>query len=96
MSTNEITIEIDQENDVIYVFKKNVDASTTSNIDVDSDITVRIDPRSHDVVGFTITDFSKSRFSKISHEGEYFLQEEFDFIINNLNAIHRGVEHSHT
>mgnify|MGYP001581182779 CR=1 FL=1 len=60
---------------------------------VDADVIVRIDRRTHEVVGFTITDFSKSMFSRISDKNEYLLKEELDFFINNLNAIHRSVEH---
>lgn len=93
MSTSDMNIEIDKKNDVLYVLKKETDISATLNLGVDADVTVRIDRRSHEVVGFTITDFSKSRFSRFSDKNEYLLKEEFDFFINNLNAIHRGVEH---
>lgn len=93
MSTSDVNVEIDKKNDVLYVLKKETDISATLNVGVDADVTVRIDRRTHEVVGFTITDFSKSMFSRISDKNEYLLKEEFDFFINNLNAIHRGVEH---
>ena len=94
MSTSEINVEIDKENDVLYILKKEADISAALNVGVDADVTVRIDRRSHEVVGFTITDFSKSMFSRVSEKNEYLLKEEFDFFINNLNAIHKGVEHT--
>ena len=94
MSTSDINVEIDKKNDVLYVLKKEVDISATLNVGVDADVTVRIDRRSHDVVGFTITDFSKSMFSRLVDKNEYLLKEELDFFISNLNAIHRGVEHN--
>ncbi|MBI3253058.1 MAG: hypothetical protein HYZ52_07135 [Candidatus Omnitrophica bacterium] len=93
MSTSDVNVEIDKKNDVLYVLRKEADISATLNVGVDADVMVRIDRRSHDVVGFTITDFSKSMFSRISDKNEYLLKEEFDFFINNLNAIHRGVEY---
>ncbi len=94
MSTSDINIEVDKKNDVLYVLKKEADISATLNVGVDADVTVRIDRRSHEVVGFTITDFSKSMFSRLLNKNEYLLKEEFDFFISNLNAIHRGVEHT--
>ena len=96
MSTSDINIEIDKQNDVLYVLKKGADIASTLNVGVDADVTVRIDRRSHEIVGFTITDFSKSMFSRISDKNEYILKEEFDFFISNLNAIHKGVEHTQT
>ena len=96
MSTSDINVEIDKKNDVLYVLKKETDISATLNVGVDADVTGRIDRRSHEVVGFTITDFSKSMFSRVSDKNEYLLKEEFNFFISNLNAIHRGVEHKPT
>ena len=74
MSTSDVNVEIDKKNDVLYVLKKETDISATLNVGVDADVTVRIDRRSHEVVGFTITDFSKSMFGRISDKNEYLLK----------------------
>ena len=95
MTASEFSISYDSENDVFYVIKKDVDRSATVNLSVDSDIVMRIARKSHEVVGFTITDFSQSKLKRLKDRTEYEQMEEFDFLIKSLNAMH-GIEHQKT
>jgi hypothetical protein len=92
MTAREINLSRDDENDVLYVTKNGIDKNSTINLDVDSDITIRFDRFTHEVVGFTITDFGKSVLGFLKNYDDYRLMEEFGFIINSLNVLHR-VEH---
>ena len=92
MGTNEIGLNRDNDNDVLYVFDNRYDKSKTTNIHVDADILVRI-TGDHKVVGLTITDFSKSKLSFLRDFNDYKLMECFDVILNSLDSIHKSVEH---
>ncbi len=92
MSANDNEIIRDLENDVLYIIRKEVNKASTLNVDVNDDTTIRFDRRTHEVVGFTITDFSKSIFKRLSDKSDYEIMEQFDFIMNSVNTLHK-IEH---
>lgn len=53
---NRISFSYDEENDVAYIFLGK--PRRTINIDVDQNITMRLDPKTREVVGSTITNWS--------------------------------------
>ena len=54
MTAKNISINRDDANDVIYVIKNGADKSKTINISVTSDILLRLNPKTKEVVGLTI------------------------------------------
>jgi len=87
MTAKNISINRDDANDVIYVIKNGADKSKTINISVTSDILLRLNPKTKEVVGLTIEDFSKV-LPELKDCKEYVLMEQFEAIIDFLNASH--------
>ena len=92
MSTNDIGVNRDFENDILYVFDNRFDKSKTMNIHVNSDIVIRV-TENHKVAGLTITDFSKSKFSFLKDFNDYKLMECFDVLMESLDTLHQSIEH---
>ena len=71
------------QHDILYVMKAGADPKATTNVIVNSDVTLRLN-KNKEVVGFIIDDFST-----VCHDWkdyrEYQLMEEFDQIIKVLN-----------
>ena len=87
MTAKSISINRDEVNDVIYVFKNNADKSKTINISATDQILLRLNPKTKEVVGLTIEDFSKV-LPELKDCKEYILMEQFEAIIDFLNASH--------
>jgi len=87
MSANDILVNRDVENDILYVIKRGYEKSRTRNILVNADVTLRIDIVNNQVVGLTIEDFSIV-FPDFKDHPEYILMEHFEKIIELLNASH--------
>lgn len=85
MGTNEIQINRDTDNDVLYVTKAGIDKSNTINVNMSADILVRLDRSNNQVAGLTIEDFSKV-MPHLAHYSDYQLMEKFDSIIDFLEA----------
>lgn len=86
MSPNDIIIDKDEDNDVLYVIKREFKGEYTVNISgIASDITFRVDQKTNKIVGFTIEAFSKNFPNLVDYE-EYRLMEYFDSIIDFLNT----------
>lgn len=88
MTANEFNISWDKDNDVVRVLKFGIAEEAVSNIQVNSDIVMRVvkNPEDHtkEVVGFIIDDFSVV-CSEWKDSDTYHLMEEFDDIIKVLN-----------
>ncbi len=84
MSTNDININRDIDNDILYVMKEGVDKGKTTNVSINADILLRLDEKG-EVVGLTIEDFSKV-LPHLNDCSEYILMENFDFMIEVLNG----------
>jgi hypothetical protein len=84
MTAQDIRISRDYDNDVLYVLKNGVDLSVISNIIISENITVRMIKGTHDVVGFTIDEFSNV-CPEWKDQKEYELMEDFDEILDLLN-----------
>jgi hypothetical protein len=86
MSANDFEIIRDQENDIIYVIRRNVAKEKTINVSITENITIRRDPADpNKIVGLTIEEFSKV-LPHLSNLQEYHLMEKFEAIIEFLNA----------
>ena len=59
MSANDIVLDRDRDNDVLYIVKKAYEKTKTRNLLVTADITLRVDIVENQVVGLTIEDFSE-------------------------------------
>lgn len=90
MTTKDIIINRDTDNDVLYVIKTGIDKSKTINVIATADILLRLDPDTHRVVGLTIEDFSEI-FPDIKDDSDYLLMEHFDNLIELLNASHSAI-----
>jgi len=84
MSTKDICINRDVDNDILYVMKEGIDKAKTTNISINADILLRLDEKG-EVVGLTIEDFSKV-LPHLNDCSEYILMENFDFMIEVLNG----------
>ncbi len=84
MSTKDISINRDIDNDILYVMKEGVDKGKTTNVSINADILLRLDETGK-VVGLTIEDFSKV-LPQLNDCSEYILMENFDFMIEVLNG----------
>jgi len=89
MSVNDISVEIDRENDVVYIIRKDADSVNTRNVSVDADTLFRFDDKEK-IVGITIERFSEV-FPDLKDCKEYPLMEIFERILDYLNASHRLV-----
>lgn len=89
MSTRDIDINIDFDNDVLYVIKNNIDRANTMNIALTADFVARIDRKTRKVVGFTVEDFS-GFFPDLKDRKEYELMEDFEIALEVLNAAQLG------
>ena len=88
MSTNDIDINEDKENDVLYVIKREYKGKHTTNLgSANPNFTIRVDLKTRMVVGFTIENFSKI-MPQIAGYGEYMQMEYFDSLIEIANATH--------
>lgn len=85
MGTNQIHINRDIDNDVLYVTKEGIDKARTMNVSMSADILVRLSPSDHRIMGLTIEDFSKV-MPHLAHLSDYHLKEKFDGIIDFLEA----------
>jgi uncharacterized protein YuzE len=84
MSTKDISINRDIDNDILYVIREGVDKGKTTNVSINADILLRLD-KTGKVVGLTIEDFSKV-LPHLNDCSEYILMENFDFMIEVLNG----------
>ena len=85
MGANNIHINRDVDNDVLYVTKIGIDKSNTINVSMSADILVRLNREDHRVMGVTIEDFSKV-MPHLADYNNYQLMEKFDIIIDFLEA----------
>ena len=85
MTTRDIVVNKDSENDIVYVYKDGFDISKTTNFAATSDIILRLDRSTGKLVGLTIEDFSNV-LPDLKEQPEYILMEKFDSIIEFLNA----------
>ncbi len=83
MSANEIIVNRDRENDVIYVIKNNINPDDTSNIELKSGVIFRLD-KAKKIVGFIIEDFSET-MDKLNDFSDYQLMEFFETLLEMLN-----------
>ena len=84
MSTNDIIINRDTANDMLYVMRSGVDKEKTTNLGITADIIIRLDENKQ-VVGLTIEDFSKV-WPHLNESKDYVLMEYFDMMIEALNG----------
>lgn len=84
MSTKDIIINRDLENDILYVIKEGVDKANTINISHNADILLRIDPATRKVIGLTVENFSRVS-PHLNDDSDYALMEKFDTIIDSIN-----------
>jgi len=91
MSTSDIEILLDKENDVLYVFDNRFSKEKTVNIHVNADMVARFEINTHKTVGFTITDFSEA-MPHFKDKNEYELMEVFEIMLDTINATH-SLEH---
>ncbi len=87
MTTKDIIVNRDEENDVLYVIKRDFEKKNTVNISATSDIVIRLDPNTKKIVGLTIEEFSEL-FPDLADRKEYNLMEDFDTVIDFLNISH--------
>ena len=85
MSTNDIHINRDLENDVLYVFDERFDREKTINIALSADILLRWDSKTHEIIGLTIEAFSEI-MPHFKDYSDYHLKEKFDAVLEFLNA----------
>ena len=90
MSANDISVNKDLENDVLYVMKKGFNKSRTINIGVNADVLLRLESVNRSVVGLTIENFSEV-FPDLKTSADYLLMEHFDTLIELLNASHKAM-----
>ena len=83
MSANEISVNRDRENNVMYVIKNNVNPDDTSNVELKSGVIFRID-KAKKIVGFIIEDFSGT-MDKLNDFNDYQLMEFFETLLEMLN-----------
>ena len=84
MTAQDMKVSRDMENDVLYALKNGVDPKIVSNIPLSADLTLRVLKDTHEVVGFTIDEFSKV-CPEWKERKDYELMEEFDDILNVVN-----------
>lgn len=84
MTAQDIRISRDHENDVLYVLKNSATPETITNIIVSENITVRLNAEIHEIVGFTIDEFSLV-CPEWKDQKEYELMEYFDEVLDVLN-----------
>ena len=80
-----IDLNPDNENDVLYVLKKAA-VKNTVNIDLMPQVVIRIDPKTSEVVGLIIHNFSKVFPSEFAQLHDWAKMEIFDLMIDMLNA----------
>lgn len=86
MSTNDISINRDKDNDVLYVIKRHIDPNKTVNLTMPFGI-ARFDKNMSEVVGLIIEEFSMT-FKKWVALSDYELMEKFDALIEGINDMH--------
>ena len=85
MSTGEISVNRDKDNDVLYVIRNDADKDKTLNHSLTADILLRLDRSTNKIVGLTIEDFS-TVLPDLKDLDDYHLMERFDAILEFLNA----------
>ena len=91
MSANDVTINFDRDNDILYAIKKTADKKNITNVEARSGFVFRFDATTKEVVGFIIHNVSQKMpwISKL--EEEYYLMEEIDNGLQLVND-YRSVE----
>lgn len=89
MSTQDVIINRDMENDIVYAIKGGVNRAATVNISAGPDILVRLDSESRKVVGITIEDFSEV-MPQFTNKSDYELMEIFDGLVDVLEGCRIG------
>ena len=84
MTTLELRINRDLDNDILYVIKHSASERAITNLSVTEDIVLRLDRENKEIVGFIIDDFSKV-FPDWKDLSDYHLSEEFIPILKVLN-----------
>lgn len=84
MSVNDIAINRDRENDVVYILKNNIDPDDTINFEAKPGVIVRLDKKRKAIVGFVIEDFSEN-MDKLNDFSDYQLMEFFETTLEILN-----------
>jgi len=87
MTTRDVIVNKDSDNDVLYVIRGSFDKVETMNIAVNADMTARIDRGTGKVIGLTIENFSTA-LPHLKDNPEYILMEKFDTILNFINDSH--------
>ena len=84
MSVNDIAINRDRENDVVYILKNNINPDDTINFEAKPGVIVRLDKKRKAIVGFVIEDFSEN-MDKLNDFSDYQLMEFFETTLEILN-----------
>lgn len=84
MTTLELKINRDLDNDILYVIKHSATGRSITNLSVTEDIVLRLDRETKEIVGFIIDDFSRV-FPDWKDMTDYHLSEEFNTILKVLN-----------
>jgi len=85
MSIDNISVDHDVENDVLYVTRNDIKFENISNYGVTENILIRIDVNTHKIEGITIESFSRV-YQECKDMDEYHLMEVFDRELELLNA----------
>ena len=80
-----IDLSPDQDNDILYVLRKNADAKTV-NVDLMPQVVLRKNAATNEVVGLIIHDFSHVFPAEFARLNEWAKMEIFDLLIDMLNA----------
>ena len=81
---NTINVDLDKENDVLYVLRKGAPKQTI-NRDMIPGVVRRINPKTKETVGLVIQNFSK-RAPDMTEVGDWALMEIFDLFFEMLNS----------
>ena len=84
MSVNDIAINRDRENDVVYILTNNIDPDDTINFEAKPGVIVRLHKKRKAIVGFVIEDFSEN-MDKLNDFSDYQLMEFFETTLEILN-----------
>jgi len=87
MSTDNISVNRDKENDVVYIIRTDVDLKNISNYSFNKNILIRVDAKTRKIEGLTIEAFSET-FPELDDLDEYHLMESFDRTLGLMNAPH--------
>ena len=87
MSTGDVSVNRDKDNDILYVIRNDADKDKTLNHALTADILLRLDRSTKKIVGLTVEDFS-TVLPDLKDMSDYLLMEKFDAIIEFLNAAH--------